>query len=80
MKKLLLSAVAVGTLFANPTVDDLQKQINDLQSQLKELKSSQANTAAKVQKIGARHYEDNINFHFGIRTSVDNLHYKTKSG
>jgi len=80
MKRLLLSAIAVGTLFAAPTIDDLQKQINNLQSQLKELKASQENTAIKVQKVGARHYEDNINFHYGIRTSLDYLHYKMKSG
>jgi outer membrane murein-binding lipoprotein Lpp len=80
MKKLLISAVAVASLFASPTVEELQKQINDLQTQLKELKANQENTSVSLQQVKQTHYEDHINFHFGIRSSIDFIHYKTKSG
>jgi hypothetical protein len=94
MKKLLISSVAVASLFAQPTIEQLQKQLEALQAQIqelkkaqeaqakavKEVKTSQENTAASLQQVKRAHYEDHINFHFGIRTSVDALHYKTKSG
>ncbi|NPA54800.1 MAG: DUF3373 family protein, partial [Epsilonproteobacteria bacterium] len=80
MKKLLVSAAAVASLFAAPTIDDLQKQIKDLQTQLKELKANQEATASDLQKVKRAHYEDHINFHYDLRSSVDFLHYKTKSG
>ena len=80
MKKLLISAVAVASLFAAPTVEDLQKQITDLQTQLKELKSSQETTASDLQGVKQAHYEDHINFHYDIRTSIDYLYYKMKNG
>jgi len=80
MKKLLISTVAVASLFAAPTIQDLQKQIKDLQTQLKELKSSQENTATDLQKVKQAHYEDHINFHYDLRSSVDYLYYKMKNG
>ena len=94
MKKLLISAVAVGSLFATPTIEDLQKQLQALQAQIqelkkaqetqakevKEVKSSQETVAENLQGVKQAHYEDHINFHFGIRSSIDGLHYKTKSG
>jgi len=80
MKKLLISTVAVASLFAAPTVSDLQKQITDLQTQLKELKASQDSTAADLQNVKRAHYEDHINFHYGIRSSLDIIHYKLNNG
>ena len=80
MKRLLVSSVAVASLFAAPTIEELQKQVTDLQTQLKELKTSQENTAASLQKVKQTHYEDHINLHFGIRSSLDAIHYKMKSG
>ena len=80
MKKLLISTVAVASLFATPSVEDLQKQIKDLQTQLQEVKQSQQDTADSLQKVKASHFEDHINFHFGIRTSLDYLYYKMKNG
>jgi len=77
MKKLLISAVAVGALFAQPTITKLQKQINSLQKQLKELKASQENTATDLQQVKRAHYEDHINFHYDLRSSMDYLYYKT---
>jgi len=80
MKKLLISAVAVASLFAAPTIEDLQKQITDLQTQLKELKSSQDSTASDLQSVKQAHYEDHINFHYDMRSSIDYLYYKMKDG
>ena len=80
MKKLLISAVAVASLFAEVSVDDLQKQITDLQTQLKELKSNQERTASSLQLVKQTHYEDHINFHFDMRSSLDIIHYKMKDG
>jgi len=94
MKKLLISAVAVGSLFATPTIQDLQKQLQALQAQIQELKKAQETqakevkevkqttqtTADSLQQVKRAHYEDHINFHFGIRSAVDALHYETKSG
>jgi len=80
MKKLLISVVAVGTLFAQPTITKLQQQINSLQKQLKELKASQENTAEDLQQVKRAHYEDHISFHYDLRSSVDYLYYEMKSG
>jgi hypothetical protein len=100
MKKLLLSTAAVGMLFAQqPTLEQLQKQIQALQAQLQELKqaqqkqsnaslkkeldelkASQEDTNANLQKVKQAHYDDHINWHFDLRTSLDQLNYKTKSG
>ena len=94
MKKLLISAVAVGSLFAQPTIEDLQKQLQALQAQIQELKKSQETQAQEVKEVKSSqeavatdlqgvkqaHYEDHINFHFGIRSAIDAIHYKTKSG
>jgi len=41
MKKLILSASVVASLFAAPTIESLQKQILELQKQLEELKAAQ---------------------------------------
>jgi hypothetical protein len=80
MKKLLISSVAVLSLFANPTIEDLQNQINTLQKELKQLKSSQERTAVDLQSVKQAHYEDHINFHYDLRTSLDYIHYKMKNG
>jgi len=37
MKKLLISTVAIASLFAAPTVQDLEKQMQLLQKQIQEL-------------------------------------------
>jgi len=80
MKKLLISSIAVGMLFATPSIDDLQNQINDLQTKLKTLQKKQSNTASSLQKVKQTHYEDHINFHFDMRSSIDKINYKMKSG
>ena len=94
MKKLLISAAAVGSLFAQPTIEDLQKQLQALQAQIqelkkaqetqakevKEVKSSQETVAENLQAVKQAHYEDHINFHFSIRSALDAIHYKTESG
>ncbi len=51
MKKLLISAVAVGSLFAQPTIEDLQKQLQALQAQIQELKKAQETQAKEVKEV-----------------------------
>ena len=94
MKKLLISTVAVGSLFAAPSIEELQKQLQVLQTQIqelkkaqetqakevKEVKSSQEKVAENLQGVKQAHYEDHINFHFSIRSALDAIHYKTTSG
>jgi len=94
MKKLLVSTVAVASLFAAPSIEDLQKQLQILQAQIqelkkaqdeqakavKEVKSTQETTAANLQEVKQSHYEDHINFHYGLRSALDVIHQETKKG
>ncbi|SFV59145.1 FIG01209174: hypothetical protein [hydrothermal vent metagenome] len=88
MKKLLLSATVVAGLFAAPTVESLQKQIELLQKQLNELKANQKKVAKKVEEQNDRYYKKVApvvsNTHLflstDLRTSFDFVSQKTKSG
>ena len=80
MKKLLISIMTAGCLFANPTIENLEQQIKELNNQIKELKANQENTASSLQEVKRAHYEDHINFHFDMRSGVDAIFVKMKSG
>ena len=72
MKKLLLSATGVAGLFAAPTIDSLQKQINDLEQQLKELKAKQTEQNDRYYKKVAPIVANNHLFwSYDLRTSFD---------
>jgi len=88
MKKLLLSASVVAGLFAQPTIESLQKQINELQKQLQELKESQKKMEEKQKATDERYYKKvapiaaNNHLYWGVdlRSSLDYIHAKMKSG
>ncbi|GAB6074141.1 DUF3373 family protein [Nautilia lithotrophica] len=74
MKKLLLSATVVAGLFAAPTIDSLQKQINDLQQQLKELKAKQTEQNDRYYKKVAPIVANNHLFwSYDLRTTYDHI-------
>jgi len=81
MKKLLLSASVVAGLFAQPTIDSLQKQINDLQQQLKELKAKQETQNDRYyKKVAPVVTNSHLFWSFDLRTSYDAISKKTTSG
>jgi len=81
MKKLILSASVIASLFATPTVESLQKQINDLQEQLKELKAKQEKQDDRYYKEVAPIVSNNHLFwSLDLRSSLDYIYQKTKSG
>ncbi|ACM92255.1 conserved hypothetical protein [Nautilia profundicola AmH] len=81
MKKLLLSATVVAGLFAAPTIDTLQKQINDLQQQLKELKAKQTEQNDRYYKKVAPIVANNHLFwSYDLRTTYDAIFQETTDG
>ncbi|WP_024791898.1 DUF3373 family protein [Lebetimonas sp. JS138] len=88
MKKFLLSASVVAGLFAQPTVEQLQKQIELLQQQLNQLKTSQQKVEKKVDEQNDRYYKKVspvvVNSHlfwgYDLRTAFDYLNKQTTSG
>jgi hypothetical protein len=81
MKKLLISATVVAGLFAAPTVDSLQKQINDLQKQLKELKAEQtAQDSRYYKKVAPIVTNSHLFWSYDLRTSYDAISKETTAG
>jgi len=81
MKKLLLSATVVAGLFAAPTIDSLQKQINELQKQLKELKAKQeAQNDRYYKKVAPVVANNHVFWSYDLRSSYDLIQYKFKNG
>ncbi len=81
MKKLLLSATVVAGLFAAPTIENLQKQINELQQQLKELKAKQEKQNDRYYKKVAPIVANNHLFwSYDLRTTYDAIFHETTDG
>jgi len=81
MKKLLLSMSVVAGLFAQPTIESLQKQINELQKQLKELKQQQSSQNDRYYKKVAPIVSNNHLFWgLDIRSSLDYIFEKESDG
>jgi len=81
MKKLLLSAGVIAGLFAAPTVDSLQKQINELQKQLKELKAKQTEQNDRYyKKVAPLVSNTHLFWSYDLRSSFDYIYQKTTSG
>ena len=81
MKKLLLSATVVAGLFAAPTIESLQKQINELQQQLKELKAKQDSQNDRYyKKVAPIVSNDHVFWRADLRTSIDFINYKMTDG
>ncbi len=81
MKKLLLSATVVAGLFAAPTVDSLQQQINNLQKQLKDLKANQQKQNDRYyKKVAPVTTNSHLFWSFDLRTSFDFIRKETTGG
>jgi len=81
MKKLLLSATVVAGLFAQPTVDALQKQINELQQQLKELKANQEKQNDRYfKKVAPIVANNHLFWSYDLRTTFDAISEDTTGG
>ena len=76
MRKFLLSALAIGTLFAQTNSTDLEAKIQKLEKEVKILKNVAFSNQKKVNPIYAN---DHIYFSYDLRTTFDYLYYKTKS-
>ncbi len=81
MKKLLISTVAVASLFAATNVDSLQKQINSLQAQLKQVKADQkAQNDRYYKKVAPVVTNSHLFWSYDLRSSFDYIHQKTTDG
>ena len=81
MRKLLISTVAVASLFATTNIDSLQKQINDLQQQLKELKVKQeAQNDRYYKKVAPITANSHLFWGLDLRTTYDAISQETTAG
>jgi len=91
MKKLLLSALAIGALFANNTNEELLKQIealkakiNQLEKQVKEnkkaTKENKKIALRSLKKVNPIAANDHIFFSYDLRTTYDYIYEETTSG
>ena len=81
MKKILLSATVVAGLFAAPSIESLQKQINELQQQLKELKANQQKQDERYYKKVAPVVTNNhLYWNLDLRTTYDAIFQETTNG
>jgi hypothetical protein len=82
MKKILLSAVSVGLIFAaQPTNQELVQKLNDLQKQLqklqKEVKKNKKHINVNREKANPFAANDHLYWGFDLRTSYDDIVKKT---
>jgi len=95
LKKILLSASVVAGLFAQPNVEQLQKQVEmlqkqlqALQAQLKEVKQNQQKVEKKVDEQNSRYYKkvspvvanSHLFWGFDLRTAFDYIKKETTAG
>ena len=73
MKKLAISALAVGALFAQSTSADLEAKIKQLEKQVKELRQIAISNQKKVNPIAANNH---LYWSYDLRSSVDFIQYK----
>jgi len=73
MKKMLLSALAIGALFAQNTNANLEKKINKLEKELKQLQSI---VYSNQNKINPFYSNDHIFWKAKLRTAIDFVEYK----
>ena len=77
MKKLVLSALAIGTLFAQSNNANLEAKIKKLQNEVNQLQQMVISNTKKVNPLFANSH---LFFSYDLRTAWDYLHYKTTSG
>ena len=77
MKKLILSASVVASLFAAPTIESLQKQILELQKQLEELKAAQQKQnelKKEIEDLKAKQEKQDDRYYKKVAPIVSNTH------
>jgi len=77
MKKLLLSTLAVGALFAQNNSADLEAKIKNLEKQVAELKKMAITNQQKINPIAANNH---LFWSYDLRTTFDAISEKTTSG
>jgi len=77
MKKLIISALTVGALFAQANNADLEKQIKELKAKLEKLEKIAIQNQKKVNPIAANNH---LYWSFDLRTAWDFLDYKLANG
>jgi len=73
MKKFVISAMAVGMLFAQTDNTDLQKQIEELKAKLQKVEKMAIQNQKKVNPIAANSH---LFFSYDLKTSFDFIKYK----
>jgi len=77
MKRLLLSSMAVGLLFAGNTNTDLEAKVKKLEKEIAQLQKEVNTNREKVNPISAN---DHIYWGFDLRSSLDFIKYKLSNG
>ncbi|WP_457560259.1 DUF3373 family protein [Caminibacter sp.] len=77
MKKMLLSALAVGALFAQTNVSKLEKEIQSLKQQIQQLQQQQISDEQKLYPLAANTH---LFWSYDLRTTYDVITYKTRPG
>ena len=77
MKKFIISALAVGALFAQSDNASLEKQIKELKAKLSQVEKMAIENQKKVNPIAANNH---LFWSLEIRSAVDILHYKLSNG
>jgi hypothetical protein len=77
MKKLIISALAIGSLFAQTNSTDLQKQIEELKAKLKKVENMAIENQKKVNPIAANNH---LYWSLDIRSALDIISYKLSNG
>ncbi len=77
MKKLVLSALAVGALFAQSNNANLEAKIKKLQNEINQLQQMVISNTKKVNPLFANSH---LFFSYDLRTTFDYLHETTTSG
>jgi hypothetical protein len=73
MKKLILSTLAVGALFAQQNASDLEAKVKQLEKEVKELKQLALQNSKKVNPIAAN---DHLYWQYTLQTNADIIGYK----
>ena len=83
MKKLLISTLAVASLFAANSNNNVQKEIETLKAQIakleKQVKENKNLALDANKKVNPIYANNHLYWSYDLRTSLDYIYYKTKS-
>ncbi len=77
MKKIIISALAVGALFAQSNSAQLEKEIKALKQQVQQLQTQQLSILKKVNPV---YTNSHLFWSYDLRTAYDVIKYKTNPG